>query len=40
MLEKGERGKRIVEGIVPMTAGGVFGEIGEAEGEAKVAEGL
>lgn len=38
MLEKGERGKRIVEGIVPMTVGGVLGEISQAEGVAKIAE--
>ena len=40
VLEKGEGGKGIVEGIVPISIGGVSGKVGEAEGGAEVAEGV
>jgi len=40
VLEKSERGKRIVEGVVPGAVRGLSGKIGELEGLAKVAEGM
>ena len=38
MIEKGERSKRIIEGIVPVSVGGVFCEGIETERLAKIAQ--
>lgn len=40
VLEKRERGKRIVEGIVPIPVGGMGGEFGQAQRGAEVAKGM
>jgi len=40
MVEKGERSKRIIEGIVPVSIGGVFGKGIETERSAKIAQGM
>ena len=38
VLEKGEGGKRIIQGIVPVAVGGVVGEAMESERSAEIAE--
>ena len=40
MLEKGERGKRIVKRIVPISVRRVLGKVSEAERGAEIAEGV
>lgn len=40
VLEKGEGGKRIIQGIVPIAVGGVIGEICNFESGAEIAEGV
>jgi len=38
VLEKCERGKRIIESIVPISIRGVFGKVGESEGKAEITQ--
>ena len=40
VLEKGEGGKRIIQGIVPGAGGGVVGEAIESERSAEIAKGV